>query len=102
MSKEIITIFFDANLKLRICSGVNFLEESRDDRLYQWSDDHWYDLLTLLGERYVLSGWYNEPSYQLMVSKIFDQQLDAYCSSEQKQALLAGHRYMQTVSEKFQ
>lgn len=98
--REQITIFFDAALKLRICSGVNFIEDSRDDRLYQWSDDHHYDLLSLLGERYMLYGWYNELSYQLMVSKIFDQQADMYVSPEHKQELLAGHRYMQTVSEK--
>ena len=98
--RETITISFDTNLKLHIQAGEGAVNESRDDRLYQWSDDHYYDLLTLLGERYMLYGWYNELSYQLMVAKIFDQQNDVYCSSEQKQALLVGHRYMQTISEK--
>jgi hypothetical protein len=100
VNQHILAICFDQQLKLRLTQDKRAVEGSQYDRLYCWSDDHWYDLLSLLGERYVLYGWWNEGSHQLMATNIFDQKLDVYVSAEQKNQLLIGHRYIVGIAEK--
>jgi hypothetical protein len=97
---DIVSIFFNSNLKLRIENQNAPADGEQYDLLYYWTDDHWYDLLSLLGERYVLYGYYNELSYQFMSFKIFDLKLDLYLSKEQKIAFLKGHRYIQSIERK--
>ena len=94
---DIISIFFNSHLKLRIENQNIPADGKQYDVLYCWIDDHWYDLLSLLGERYILYGYYNELSYQFMVSKIFDHKMDLYLLLEQKIELLRGHRYIQLL-----
>jgi hypothetical protein len=94
---EIVSIFFNSHLKLRIENQNVPADGEQYDVLYYWTDDHWYDLLSLLGERYALYGYYNQPSYQFIVSKIFDQKMDSYLSTEQKMELLGSHRYIQLL-----
>ena len=97
---DIVSIFFNSQLKLRIENQNIPAEGEQYDLLYYWTDDHWYDLLPLLGERYILYGHYNELSYQFMVVKIFDQKLDSYLLKDQKVAFLKDHRYMQSIERK--
>jgi hypothetical protein len=97
---QVLTIFFDSSLKLQIWDNNSLILGAGYDRLYCWTDDHWYDLLSLLGERYVLFGWWNEGSCQLMVSKILDQKVDSYLTFDQRMDLISTHRYLVCLSER--
>jgi hypothetical protein len=97
---DIVAIFFNSHLKLRVENQNVPVDGEQYDLLYCWTDDYWYDLLPLLGERYVLYGYYNELSYQFMVVKIFDQKLDLYLLKDQKISFLKDHRYIQSIERK--
>lgn len=94
---NIISIFFDRHLKLQVHRDNKSAEGAEHDLLYRWTDDHWYDLLSLLGERYVLCGYYDEWSYLFIENKIFDQTRNVYLDLQQKAELLKGHRYIGTL-----
>jgi hypothetical protein len=91
-----ISLFFDRGLKLHPQIYNKDIDGNQYNELYCWTDDHWYDLLFLLGERYTSYGWFDDITHQFVVCKIFDQKNNAYLNIKQQYQFIKNCRFIKS------
>jgi hypothetical protein len=74
--------------------------------LHEWAENHWEDLLDLLGERYVLFGewmyhkhtiFYDKLPAYFLESDVYDKDKGIWLSTSARNSLLSKHKYIQRV-----
>jgi hypothetical protein len=101
-----VSISLDSRFDLKINHRGSPATGKEFNQLYAWADQHWEDLLFLLGERYVLFGeWmYNKhtifydnlPNY-FLESDIYDSEKKIWLSTMARNSFLKGHNYIRQV-----
>lgn len=101
-----VSIALDSHWELQInhrgspATGKEFKE------LHNWAENHWEDLLMLLGERYTLFGewmynkhtiFYDKLPHHFLESDIFDNERRVWLSTSARNNLLKGHPYIKQV-----
>lgn len=101
-----VSIFLDNHLDLQIWHRGSPISGAEYRPLQSWAENHWEDLLFLLGERYILFGewmyhkhtiFYDQLPHFFLESDIYDQDRQIWLSTNARNDLLKGHPYLKQV-----
>ncbi len=101
-----VSISLDSHLNVQIYHRGSPATSKEYDQLHDWADRRWEDLLLLLGERYVLFGewmqykhtlFYDRLPHYFLESDIYDQEKGIWLSTNARNNLLKGYRYIKQV-----
>lgn len=101
-----VSISMDTHLNLEINHRGNSATSKEYWLLHQWAENHWEDLVLLLGERYVLFGewmyhkhniFYDKLPNYFLESDVYDKERKMWLSTSARNDLLSKHKYIKQV-----
>lgn len=101
-----VSISLDNHLNIQIRHRGHAAVGKEFSELFTWAENHWEDLLFLLGERYVMFGewahnkhtiFYDKLPHHFLESDIYDKTREIWLSTNARNDLLKGYRFIKQV-----
>lgn len=101
-----VSIALDNSLNLEIDHRGSPAIGKEYDHLHDWAENHWEDLVLLLGERYVLFGewmknkhaiFYDKLPHYFLESDVYDKERKIWLSTNARNVLLSKSRFIKQV-----
>jgi RNA ligase len=101
-----VSIFLDNKLNVQVWHRGSPAIGKEYQALHEWAENHWEDLMFLLGERYILFGewlhdkhtiFYDNLPHFFLESDIYDKERDVWLSTNARNSLIKNQKYIKRV-----